>query len=443
MIAISCASYGQILDFKLFNGSGSRVKNEVNENKSKYRRIKNEHHQYLKSQRKLYKQRKDSVNGFSLDSLTFSLPKDSIDHLKNLQKKYFIYTDTLYSLDELMQWDSVQANSKAEVLSYSKNRLEGNYYFDKYNKLNDDLLSYRKDLKQFKDSLKDENVTKEERDYLIIKKKGELSKKYSTDTEGFIKKELTNRKLIPLPTTSSEMAELKKYPDLMSQLNKPDLPKDVNMSGIADGMSSKDLVEQGKVVGAEHFEDKQELLQGAVGDMQKLKKKYSSVLSSGDLTTAQRRSSLKGKKLSERLIFGGTFQLHIDQSTSVDLNPEVSYYINKNFSLGLGGNYRVDFEGFGKSDTPAIYGWRGFTEHNLFAGFYAHLELEAQHLNASSENPKKWFYSFLAGLEKRIRLSKAIEGQITMLYNFSYKNSPAYDSPWTIRFGFNFVKGKL
>jgi hypothetical protein len=433
LVFIQWSAYSQTVDFKLFDGSGTRIKNQVNENTSKYKAIQKEHRHYLKTQRKLYKHRKDSANNFSLDSLSLSLPKDSIDYLKDLQKEYFVYTDTLYAIEELMKWDSTQVYDKQEVLKYSKNRLDGNYYFDKYNGFNEDLLGYHKEIKDYRDSLKNEDISKEEKDYLIIKKKGELAKKHNTNVEGNIEKEMMSRKLIPIPTSNTEMDEFKKYPDLMSKVNQPNLPKDVNMSGIEEGMNSEDLVEQGKVVGAEHFEGKQELLEGAVGNMQKLKKKYSTVLSSNDLSTATKRSSLKGKKLKERLIFGGSFQLYIDRSSVIDLNPEVSYYLNKELNIGLGGNYRLDFDGFGKSDKPAIYGWRTFAEHSILAGFYGHIELEALHLDSSVESSKNWSHSVLSGLEKRIRLSETVEGQITMLYNFSYKNSPIYSSPWTIR----------
>ena len=117
--------------------------------------------------------------------------------------------------------------------------------------------------------------------------------------------------------TSTEMEELKQFNDLAAGFNTANLPSDVNTHGLK-GLKAEDI-DVGETTGINHFKGKEELLNTEMLNMQELKKKYSSVLSSNDLSTATKRNSLEGKRLTNRLVFGGTFQIHIDQSTSVDV----------------------------------------------------------------------------------------------------------------------------
>ena len=145
------------------------------------------------------------------------------------------------------------------------------------------------------------------------------------------------------------------------------------------------------------------------------------------------------------MVFGGIFQIHINKSTAVDLNPELAYLINKNFSAGIGGNYRFNAETVDISSQTleqSIYGYRIFAEHRILSSFFAHLEYESLAISTSAEESKNWHHSILAGIEKRIRISRVVEGQVALLYNFMHDGHLGYVSPWVLRVGFNFLPSK-
>lgn len=240
-------------------------------------------------------------------------------------------------------------------------------------------------------------------------------------------KEATERGKVNFPTNNPELEKVLQYKDLADEaLN----------------------VNQSKVKGVNYFEGKEDVLLKAMDHSAELKEKYSKVVNSNDLSTATKRSSMEGDSFWERLVFGGTFQIHIDQQTSIDLNPELSYRINKKWDVGIGGNYRLNGEIddlLGQAQDRQIYGYRVFTEYLLFKDFYAHVEFEslAAKSTAPTDNGQvQWNNSLLAGIERRFNLGKNVQAQISLLYNFMHKDNPLYNSPWNVRFGFSFKKGK-
>ena len=181
-----------------------------------------------------------------------------------------------------------------------------------------------------------------------------------------------------------------------------------------------------------------------MSQMSELKEKYSKVIDSNDLSTAIKINSLKEKPMAERFVFGGNFQIHIDENTSIDISPEISYRINKQFDIGVGGTYRLNVttkEIANNIKEKQVIGTRAFAEHLLFKSFWFHGELEGLKASFEETQSNKWHYSILAGIERRFAISGNLQGQLSILYNFSYQNNPLYNSPWTFRFGFN-VKGK-
>ncbi|MDW3211918.1 MAG: hypothetical protein R8N23_18755 [Reichenbachiella sp.] len=443
LLLFSLVAEGQTVDFKLFEGSGGKVAKEVKKNKDTYRQIRKEQKAYLKEQRKKYKVLTDSVKTTSELNSQNKDERDSIRRLYKVQKEFYLYTDTLYSVEEIASWDELEARRKQQTLRQAENRLGGNYYFQKYQAYNDQLKSYQSEYKSYKDSLKSAEDDPEKRAYLMEKKKAELAEKYNQDLEEGAKKELQARQLMPgMPMTSPEAQEIQAFANEGNALYKG-LQEDVNTHGLEDGIPD-DLLE---TQGLKHFEGHEEALKEEMMSLQELKKKYSDVPNSNDLSTATKRNSLEGTTFWDRLVFGGTFQIYIDEQVALDLNPELAYLINKNFSLGIGGNYRVNGQikdAGGVLHNQAVYGYRVFTEHRIFKSFFAHVEYEALFLSTPAINgqdaTKKWHYSLLAGIEKRIHISERLEGQVALLYNFMYKNNPAYDSPWNLRVGFNLNK---
>lgn len=412
-------AYSQTFDVKLFEGSRG---SQSQKNLAEYKRIAKQNKAYLKAQRKKYKAYRDSLRANGQMGRN-----DSLSRLERLQKQYFIYTNQWHSKEDIQSWDSTKMQSQQALLDYSKDRLTGNYYYDKYMGMNNQIAAYHKELKTYKDSLKANEDDKDRREYLIELKKKELSDKYGKDLEDRAAKEAQSRANIIFPTNNPELQQVLQYQDQIKEATQ---------------------VNQSKAKGVNYFEGKEDVLAKAMDQSSELKKKYSKVVNSNDLSTATKRNSLEGTSFWGRLVFGGTFQIHIDEQSSIDLNPELAYRINKKWDVGIGGNYRVNAaidDLLGAIKDQKVYGYRIFTEYQLYKSFYGHVEFESLAAKVvgvnSDDSSVQWNNSLFAGIERRFSLGDRVEAQISLLYNFLYDDNPLYNSPWNVRFGFNF-KGK-
>lgn len=419
-------SVAQSFDVKLFNGKTRQTRERLQQNIKEYKRVKKENLRYLRERKKRYKAMKDSLNAFQANSPELS--NDSLKYMRQLQRRYFIYTDSLYTLDDIGSWDSLQAATKKEALTITQEQLEGNEYFGRYRQLQSQIGSYRKEIRNYRDSLRAiDSLGREDIKYLMAQKRKELSAEYETGLES-VTKEIVNQQAPDLPG-GFQNEQLDQFKSANAHLkNRPD----------------KSLLSKAQSV--DYFKGKEEVLKAAMDDVAELKEKYSKVIDSNDLSTATKVNSLKDEPLANRLVFGGTFQLHVDQNTSLDINPEISYRVNKQLDIGLGGTYRLNVETKDLANTiqeKQVVGSRGFVEHLLFRSFYFHGEVEALKgsFQDTTEEFRQWNYSLLAGIERRFTLRGNVEGQVSVLYNFLYADHPLYRSPWSFRFGFN-VKGK-
>lgn len=417
--------FGQTMDISLFNGKSKAIKTQYQQLKQ----IKKERLNDIKERKKAYRALKDSLHEISSDSLQIN--SDSLKRWQQIQKQHYIYTGQLYDLDEVSQWDTPEKAAKERLLKESESIISGNRHYNKYGSYHSEFKKHRAELKSLKDSLKGaEGISELEKDYLIDRKKQEFQQEYGNKLEALGKGLAQNSGL--------------ESPELPG--DKLDKLKQANQS-ISQPVNKEGAINKAKSQTKDYFADKGEALSGAMDKAQSLKKKYSKVLDSNDLSTATKRNSLKDKSFGERLIFGGTFQIHIDQNSAIDLNPELSYNINKDFSIGLGGTYQVNAnteEFFRNLKERQVVGYRAFIEHKLFKSFFFHGEFEGLNgkVDQATADSPQWHNSFLAGLERRFKVKRNLEGQFSVLYNFSHSSNPLYDSPWTIRFGFNFLKNK-
>ncbi|MEO9966531.1 MAG: hypothetical protein ABJF11_12115 [Reichenbachiella sp.] len=415
-------TYAQTFDVKIFEGSKGGKLSEVDKNVKEYKKATKGNKAFLKSQRKKYKAHRDSIKA----ARGKKSKKDNLSRIQRMQRQYFIYTNEWHDESEIASWDSTKQHSQKELLEYSKNKLEGNHYYDKYIGMNNKIGNYHKELKDYSDSLKTTEDDKEKREYMVELKKKELSERYGSDLEQRAAEEAESQANINFPGNNPELQQVLQYKDMAEQATQ---------------------VNQSKAKGVNYFEGKEELLAKAMSQSSELKQKYSKVVNSNDLSTATKRSSLEGTSFWGRLVFGGTFQIHIDNQSSIDLNPEIAYRINKKWDVGIGGNYRVNAaveDLLGAIQDQKIYGYRIFTEYQLYKSFYGHVEFEslaAKPVDAADGTSAVWNNSLLAGIERRFSLGDRVEAQISLLYNFMHKKNPLYNSPFNVRFGFNF-KGK-
>ncbi|AWW28897.1 hypothetical protein DN752_01425 [Echinicola strongylocentroti] len=434
LLLISLWGHAQTLDVSVFDGRIGRASETVDERMHEYKRIKKEYRHYLKQRKKKCRAAKDSLKTLSPPTeLPPELPPELLPErsrrgqLAKQQEQYYIYTDTLHRLEELASWEKTKTVAKDRSVSKIKEELDGSDYLARYKGLEGEIDSYRKTLRSYRDSLKAiDSLDRDEIRFMVEQKKKALAEEYEGKTEA-IAKDIVNEKAPELPG-GFENKELAKFKEANSYLS-GDMDK--------DGALKLATAQAG-----DHFKDKPEALEKAKEQMAKLKKSYSEVPDANDLSTATKASSLKGKRLKDRLVVGGSFQLHVDMDTKVDLNPEISYRVNKKFDIGLGGTYRLTVATKdipNSAADPKVMGARAFAEHQLIKQFYLHGEyegLQGKVTQADKQVSRDWYFSVLAGLERRFRLKGKVQGQAQLLYNFSSRDNPLYGSPWVFRVGF-------
>ena len=245
----------------------------------------------------------------------------------------------------------------------------------------------------------------------------------------------------------SQKAAFNPYQEQMEQLGKEEYAKE-------------QVAQKAKTMAKDHFAGQQEKLLAAQSRLTKLKKKMGK-LGGGGLNgeKIKRENTMKGKTLGERLVFGGNFQLHPGEEVSLDISPTLAYRWTKMFRLGLGGTYRTTFdekEKFFLSDENEVFGFRGFAEHDVYKGFFAHIEYErlkgshglVQNGTVGDGNSDPWQNGALAGVGKRYKIRNKIKGNVMLLYNFLFErvegtnqngHEGLYRGPWNLRFGFELI----
>jgi hypothetical protein len=155
---------------------------------------------------------------------------------------------------------------------------------------------------------------------------------------------------------------------------------------------------------------------------------------------------LKNKPVIERLLPGFTFQFQNRQSFWLDLNPYIGYKLTHKFWVGVGWNERMPFNfKLNKWDRANhIYGVRSFINFKLKENLYLKVDLEAMngpirpHGFKSTEEivSRKWILTAFAGIKKDFKFSKAMKGNVQMLYNFVNTKDSPYTNQFNIRMGF-------
>lgn len=187
--------------------------------------------------------------------------------------------------------------------------------------------------------------------------------------------------------------------------------------------------------------------------MSSLKKKYSSMPNSNDLSSATKRTSLKGESLWKRLVIGGNFNISKANPLSIDLSPVLGYKINKLSEIGATGAYRAQLE-VDKSlqaSNPNVYGYSIFANHMLYKGFFGYLEGERLRTTEFTMDPQgnletdmpsmKWKQTLLVGIGRSFNISRWLEVQTLMLVNVLHDNKDGlYGSPVIFKTGLRLRK---
>src|SRR5579859_8167495 len=131
-----------------------------------------------------------------------------------------------------------------------------------------------------------------------------------------------------------------------------------------------------------------------MGDVQtrlsKLMRRYSYVPNSNDLSTAVKRTSLKGRTFKERLVVAGNFQLLNTTPVTLDFSPIAGYKFNSKWSAGIGMNYRQTFSNNPTTSvklSPSVFGVKVFASYDVAKGFFAYTEFDRSKIIHTTNEP--------------------------------------------------------
>ncbi|MDN5214951.1 hypothetical protein QQ020_22920 [Fulvivirgaceae bacterium BMA12] len=209
------------------------------------------------------------------------------------------------------------------------------------------------------------------------------------------------------------------------------------------------LKSNGKKLGADYTRDfitenigQIEHLNNRLGD---LKKKYASIANLTDMSTANRRNSLRGRPLDEKIILGGNFDIQMADPILIDLSPLIGFRLNKKISIGMGGTYRVDLtfddKSFNTQNDTEVYGFNSFISYDIIKQFfvygqYDYLSRKEQDRDVD-EQIQTWEPAFMAGIGRSFRVHTKVTGTVMLLYNVVESNikSP-FGNKFQVKFGF-------
>lgn len=175
-----------------------------------------------------------------------------------------------------------------------------------------------------------------------------------------------------------------------------------------------------------------------------LQKKYSKVISSDDLSTAEKRSSLEGKSFKQRLFIGGNFNVTSTDPIAIDLTPQVGYKFNRRFIVGVGMLYRKTFSN-DSIKTVGVpengIGYNAFTSYDIVKSFFAYGEYSAliteEAGTGSDGKVKKQVDGLMLGIGKKVSIHPNVNMTIMLLYDFFHKPMNSLTpKPFSIKIGF-------
>jgi hypothetical protein len=189
-----------------------------------------------------------------------------------------------------------------------------------------------------------------------------------------------------------------------------------------------------------HISEHPEIMKSVQQRMALLMKKYSVVPNAKDLSTAVKRTSLKGKSFKERLYVAGNLQVVSVNPVSLDFSPMLGYRITRDLVAGIGGNYRQSFADTIPTFSPTVFGYKAFASYDLVKNFFAYAEFDRnspglKHTETSRQ--RIWKNAAFLGLGRKFMISPKVEMTIVMMYNFLHEHpDPIYPKPWNIKIGF-------
>ncbi len=193
-----------------------------------------------------------------------------------------------------------------------------------------------------------------------------------------------------------------------------------------------------------HFVDREAEVQGAMSQVAKYKKKYSSP---GSLAEIKKNdwlphNGLKGKPFKERFRTGLNLGYKGSGDTLIfDFYPNASYRITGRVEAGLGTIYRVRLNGksFDFDQHNPVWGIASFVMLRTFKSVLLRCELDGNSFPVSGSADRAayrdWRWSFYTGIQTNFKSSKMWTGNVQVLYNFGSNLKDGFPEKLSARVG--------
>ncbi len=182
-------------------------------------------------------------------------------------------------------------------------------------------------------------------------------------------------------------------------------------------------------------------ISNAQQQVSRLLSKYQQFANSGDLSTAVKHTSMKGKAFREHLVIGGNFNVLSVAPVSIDLSPQIGYKFTTRFVIGAGINYRFtagDSIRSGYYISPHNWGYKALATYNVASGFFATVEWEKSTIKTglNESTKRQWKDNVFIGIGKRFLIHPKMYLTITGFYNLNdERQNPVHRDKFQLRMG--------
>ncbi len=180
--------------------------------------------------------------------------------------------------------------------------------------------------------------------------------------------------------------------------------------------------------------------------LDKLKKKYASLQDAGNISRTE-KNPMATLPLKYRLVYQGNFSVNRGTLTAADLQLSLGYRLTPRMTFGAGASQRTTLgNGWEKVDLRHQgWGYRLYYDYGINQAFFVQAAFERLHiqpLDNGSEDPSfsQWQDGGLIGIGRNFSLGAQSQGSLLIMYNLVNQRNSQFDSPWVLRFGFNFNK---
>lgn len=155
---------------------------------------------------------------------------------------------------------------------------------------------------------------------------------------------------------------------------------------------------------------------------------------------AQAQEKPVKRQLSDKVFFGGSFNLQFGSLTLVDISPVAGYHITPSTSMGLGATWQYYRNSFYDIKT-SNYGGLAFIRQQIVAGFFAHAEIDVVNVeyysSITSGTLRAWDTALFVGGGYSQQVGRRSSYYIMALWNLNQTSTSPYESP-VFRVGFWF-----